>query len=154
MKFSPSQLQGVRVVCAREFLNRADTTIIRPSCNNAQTTADRPLEFLPAKSFPSCAGNSLIDFKRNQSSVSRPFTRLQGGISEVGQYPSTITDKNYSPLLRPSLNGYRPGRYVCSAKGRPSPGPVQRLPMVGFCLLDEKEHGMSQHAPSQFLLSG
>jgi hypothetical protein len=39
-------------------------------------------------------------------------------------------------------------------KGRPSPGPVERLPLVGFCLPNEKEYGMSQNAPAKFLLSG
>ena len=153
MKVSPSPPQGVPVVYAREFLNPADTTVIRPSRNNAQTSAGRAVEFLHAKSFPSCAGNSLIEFKRNPDAVSRPFTRLKGEISEVGQYLSTITDKNYSTLLRPSVNGYLPDLHVCNAKGRPSPGPVQRLPMVGFCLPNEKESGMSQQEPPMFLPS-
>lgn len=59
-----------------------------------------------------------------------------------------------STLLRPSLNGYLTPLHVSSEKGRPWPGPVQRLPMVGFCLPNKKESGMSPHAPSQFLLSG
>ncbi len=59
-----------------------------------------------------------------------------------------------SPLLRPSVNGYLTDLHVSNEKGRPSPGPVQRLPMVGSCLPNKKESGMSEHIPPHFLLSG
>lgn len=142
------------VLRAREVLNGAESTCVQQSCNNAQVSADRAVKFPHAESFSSCTSNSLIEFKRNQSAASRPFSRLQGEISEIGQYLATITDKGYSPLLRPSLNEYLPDLHVCSAKGRPSPGPVQPLPMFGFSMPNEKEPDMSQQPPSQFLLSG
>jgi len=59
-----------------------------------------------------------------------------------------------STLLRPSLNEYLTGLHSSWQKGRPSLGPDQRLPMFGFRLPNEKESGMSQQTPSQFLLSG
>lgn len=154
MKVCPSRPQGNPVSLPLEILHGAESTFCQSRCNNVQVGAVQPILFLHAKTFPSCAGNSLIEFKKNQSAPGRPFTWLQGESAEMGRCLPTITDKNYSPLLRPSLSGYRPGLHVCSAKGRPSPGPVQRLPMVGFCLPNKKESGMSQHAPSQFLLSG
>lgn len=43
--------------------------------------------------------------------------------------------------------------YFATLSNRPSPGPVQRLPMVGFCLPNEKESGMSQQEPPMFLPS-
>ena len=142
------------VLRAHEILNGAESTYGQQRCNNARASADGISQFLHAETFPSCSGNSLIEFKRNQSAAIRSFTRLQGGISEMGQYPATITDKDHSPLLRPSISSYSPNLHVFSANGRPSPGPGQRLPMVGFCLPNEKEYGMSQYTPSMFLLSG
>ncbi len=55
-----------------------------------------------------------------------------------------------TPLLRSPLNGTL---RMCTFQVKKE-GPRQGLPMVGFCLPNEKESGMSQHAPSQFLLSG
>lgn len=104
------------VLRARQVLNGAESTCVQQSCNNAQVSADRAVKFPHAESFASCTSNSLIEFKRKQSAASRPFSQLQGEISEMGQYPATITDKGYSPLLRPSLNGHLLELHICSAK--------------------------------------
>ncbi|QXZ16073.1 hypothetical protein KVQ82_09240 [Pseudomonas sp. AO-1] len=45
-----------------------------------------------------------------------------------------------SALSRPSVCGYLMNGHFSDEKGRPSPGPVQALPMVCFCLPNEKDH--------------
>lgn len=97
MKVCPSQLQGNPVSLPLEILHGAESTFCQPPCNNVQVGVVQPILFLHAKTFPSCAGNSLIEFKRNQGAVSRPLTQLQGEVSEMGQYLATITDKKLAP---------------------------------------------------------
>lgn len=139
--------------CARELLNRADTTVAQARGNNAQVSGDRVVQFSHAESFVSSPSNSLNEIKRNHGGESGTFIQSQGKAQKWGSTCPLLQIRN-SPLLRPSISGYLPELRVCSRKGRPSPGPGQRLPMVGFCLPNEKEPGMSQHAPSKFLLSG
>lgn len=136
-----------------EILRGAESTYVQQSCNNVQVSADRALQFPHAESFASRPSNSLNKIKRNHGAESGPFIQSQWNAQKWGSTCPLLQIRN-SPLLRPSLSGYRPNLHVCSAKGRPSQGPGQRLPMVGFCLPNEKEQGMSQHTPSQFLLSG
>ena len=150
MTACPFQLPAL---CACEFLNRADTTAAQARCNNAQVSGDRTVQFPHAESFASRPSISLNTIKRNQRAESGLFIQSQGKAQKWGSTCPLLQIRN-SPLLRPSINGYRPYLHVFSAKGRPSPGAGQRLPMVGFCLPNEKEHGMSHHEPSQFLLSG
>lgn len=138
---------------ARELLNRADTTADQVGRNNAQVSRDRTVQFLHAESFAGIHGNSLNKIKGNHGAESGPFIQSQEKAQKWGSTHPLLQIRN-SPLLRPSISGYGPNLHVCSANGRPSPGPGQRLPMVGFCLPNEKEPGMSQHEPSQFLLSG
>ena len=140
-------------LCARDVLNRADTTAAQAHCNNAQDSGGRAVQFPHAESSAGCQSNSLNKIKRNHWAESGPFTQSQGKAQKWGSTYPLLQIRN-SPLLRPSISGYGPNLHVCSVKGRPSPGPGQRLPMVGFCLPNEKEPGMSQHEQSQFLLSG
>lgn len=139
--------------CARELLNRADSTAAQACGNNAQVSGDRVVQFSHAKLFAGRHSNSLNKIKRNHGAESGPLIQSQGKAQKWGSACPLLKIRN-SPLLRPSISGYRSNLHVCSAKGRPSPGPGQRLPMVGFCLPNEKEYGMSQHTPYKFLLSG
>lgn len=153
MKVRRFHFQCKPVLYAGEFLNRADTTAAQARCNNAQVSGDRTDQFLHAESFASCHSNSLNKIERNLGAESGPFIQSQGKAQKWSSTCPLLQIRN-SPLLRPSISGYLPELHVCSIKGRPSLGPGQRLPMVGFCLPNEKEPGVSHHGPSQFLLSG
>jgi hypothetical protein len=100
----------------------------------------------------------------SQMALCRNFLSLSGVVAKHYLGKGKKFRRNYimalacvlenSPLLRPSIHGYLTDLHNTGEKGRPSPGPVERLPLVGFCLPNEKEYGMSQHAPAKFLLSG
>lgn len=132
MKVYRSLFQDKSVLSAHEILSGAESTFGQSPCNNAQVTADRVAEFPHAESFAGRLGNSLNEFKRNQSAHGRPLTRLQGENAEMGQCLPTITDKNYSPLLGPSLNGYRPGSTFEVQREGPLQGLVSDFQWLAF----------------------
>lgn len=169
MKSCPFRFQGKPVLRAREFLNRADTTVIQSLGNNGSIpfsaacsmTVPPLTKHQPAikslrmrKHFQYGVSESLNSIKSFSDAANGLFNGSKGKRLRNGGSPRTITGKDYLTLLKLSLREYRHVVHRSRKNGRPSAGPGQRLPMVGFCLPNEKEHGMSQHAPSQFLLSG
>jgi hypothetical protein len=86
---------------------------------------------------------SLIEIKSFSDVVSGLFNCSPGKNSVMDHSVPTITGKDYLTLLRPSLREYRPVAHSNSKKGRASAGPVQRLPMEGFCMPNEKDHSLA-----------
>jgi hypothetical protein len=135
------------VPCACELLSQADTTAAQARGNNAQVSGDRAVQFPHAKSFAGCPSNSLHKIQRNHGAERGPFIQPQGKVQKRGSTCPLLQIRN-SPLLRPSISGYLPELQVCSRKVRFSTGPGQQLPMVGFCLPNEEEHGLRRREPS------
>lgn len=153
MKAHPSPLPDKSMLRAYEILHGAESTFGRSPCNNAQVSSVQ----IGSSSFRMLnllARNSLIEFKSLPDVVSGLFNCSPGKNSEMGHSVPTITGKDYLTLLRPSVREYRHVMHGRRKNGRPSVGPGQRLPMVGFCLPNDKEHGMSHNATFKFLLSG
>lgn len=145
---------GLPVCASHESLNRADTNAIGLCSNNVQARADRAVEFPHAESFASCGSDSSNPIKRKRDAASGPLTQSQGKNPKMERCQTTITGEDYLTLLRPWLREYCHSLRGGRKNGRPSAGPVQRLPMVGFCLPNEKDPGMSQLTPPKFFLSG